>query len=352
MSEMKNKRKYQLDMAGKYFAGIMTANRRPLFAFAAVLAEPVDPLVLKQAVDQTLPRFPYFAVTLKSGLFWPYFQETELDIRPADNGGISFMPMSRSGPLFRISYHERKIYLEILHVLADGQGALTFMKTMLGQYFTLQGIQVPDTHGLFCVDDEPDDDEYADTIHRYCRPSRYRSGKPAKSYCLGHNPSTAEHALIATGIMKTRDVLDKAHASGASLTEYLAAVMAQSLMMQQLEDNNRKLLPVTINISTDLRRYYASKTLRNFSFHDSLHLDPTGGLEPFAEVLARFCRQRRAFFTEKNLNDRIGEILRYFSLVRGIPYLIKKSCRDAGLLAHRRADDHRPFVQSGPGRTA
>ncbi|MBN1662904.1 MAG: hypothetical protein JW943_04815 [Deltaproteobacteria bacterium] len=101
-------RTYQLNIIAKFFACIMTAKWRNMFRFTAVLTETVDPFILNQAVDKTLPRFPFFAVFLRQGFLWPYLQESDGGIIPDDDND---RPFSYAGkpPLFRICYHDRQI---------------------------------------------------------------------------------------------------------------------------------------------------------------------------------------------------------------------------------------------------
>jgi hypothetical protein len=45
-----------------------------VFRISAVMKEKVDVEILQKTVDEMLPRFPSFNVSLKSGFFWNYFE--------------------------------------------------------------------------------------------------------------------------------------------------------------------------------------------------------------------------------------------------------------------------------------
>lgn len=65
---------YPLDNAGVLYSAIQKENYSAIYRFSAVMAAPVDPDALQRAVERTMPRFPSFAVRIKRGAFWHYFE--------------------------------------------------------------------------------------------------------------------------------------------------------------------------------------------------------------------------------------------------------------------------------------
>src|SRR5512135_3255829 len=61
-----------LDNAAKLFPAIISDDLTSVFRITAALKEPVKYPVLKEAVAVTSKRFPYFSVSLGSGLFWHF----------------------------------------------------------------------------------------------------------------------------------------------------------------------------------------------------------------------------------------------------------------------------------------
>ena len=62
----------RLDNAAKIFPSTSSKRDPKVFRFACELCEPVDPEVLRSALDRTLEKFPPFRSVLRRGLFW-YF---------------------------------------------------------------------------------------------------------------------------------------------------------------------------------------------------------------------------------------------------------------------------------------
>ena len=66
---------YRLDNAGRVFAALASERTTTVYRVAVVLREPVDQGVLQAALERLMPRFPYFRVRLRRGLFWHYLEE-------------------------------------------------------------------------------------------------------------------------------------------------------------------------------------------------------------------------------------------------------------------------------------
>ena len=64
---------------------------------------------------------------------------------------------------------------------------------------------------------------------------------------------------------------------GASITEYLSAVLLQSILENQEVQRPRRPRPAALAIPIDLRGWFPSATLRNFILTVRLCVDPTLG---------------------------------------------------------------------------
>ena len=254
------RRSYRMDLIARVYACVASARWRNTFRFTAVLTENVDPVVLKQAMDDILPRFPYFTVSLRQGFFWHYLQESDQSFIPEDDGGIPFADAGQEPPLFRICYHGRKISLEMQHLLTDGYGSVIFLKTLLAQYFILKGIPVAPTHGVLDIREMPEAEEYEDSLFRYCRPGPLHFKQEARAYHVEEKTPAGSRLTVSTGIMNVQDVRKKARERQASITEYLGAVLLVSLQKQQIEEHPGKSRPVILSVSADLRRFYPAGT--------------------------------------------------------------------------------------------
>ncbi len=304
---MNNKQqRYKLDNAAILYASIMSKKRRPIFRFSAVLTEKVDPELLTKALKKTADRFPYFTVRLKSGFFWYYFEESDYKTEPEKEYINTFAPKKYIKNLFRVQYSDSKIILDLDHVLGDGFGGMIFLKTLLSQYFILKGIDVPALNGILDVNEKALPEEFEDSYPKYCRKPALSFWKEAKAYHPDGTALMPGQVAIITGVMDTNKVLEKAHTYGVSITEYLASILLYALYLYQRNRELKKHYPIKICITSDLRKYYNSKTLRIFSGYRNPGIDPNLGEYTFKEILTQIHHQCRFLFTEKNLNNLIS----------------------------------------------
>ena len=234
---------YRLDNAGVLYSALQREKYSPVYRFSAVLSQPVDPTVLQRAVDRTMPRFPGFRVRMKPGVFWHYFEPNDSPgpfVRPdMSNPCQPIRFREDNGWLVRFFYYQSRISLEVFHAVSDGAGALTFFRTLLAVYLRELGHPIPCGPGLLDVDDPPRPEELEDAYARY----------------------------------------------GASITEYLSAVLLQSILENQEVQRPRRPRPAALAIPIDLRGWFPSATLRNFILTVRLCVDPTLGPYTFPELV-------------------------------------------------------------------
>jgi NRPS condensation-like uncharacterized protein len=130
---------------------------------------------------------------------------------------------------------------------------------------------------------------------------------------------------MAVGTIKIPDILQKTREYKVSVTEYLSAVLISSLQIRQKEEKPKRLLPIKINVSVDLRKFYNAKTLRNFSYYYLLGAMPDSEGYTFKAILDRVRQQSELALTESNLNKRISENMQYFKLINKVPLFMKKA---------------------------
>ena len=88
----------------------MVASRRysNVFRLTAVMREAVDPALLQQALEQTLPYFAAFNVRLRHGLFWNYLETNRAtpQVLPEQDAPCRYIdPVETGRFLFRVLYY-------------------------------------------------------------------------------------------------------------------------------------------------------------------------------------------------------------------------------------------------------
>jgi hypothetical protein len=106
-----------LDNAAKLFPAIVSNDLTSVFRITAFLKEPIKYSALKEAVELTAKRFPYFSVSLGSGLFWHFLEFNNQPPHIQAEGEIpctAFALKRRSEPLYRIIVKGSRISVEFI----------------------------------------------------------------------------------------------------------------------------------------------------------------------------------------------------------------------------------------------
>ncbi|MGI5918941.1 MAG: hypothetical protein ACOX8N_04705 [Christensenellales bacterium] len=305
----------KLDNAAKIYPAAQRHNWKALFRLSATLTEEVDPAVLEEAQRSTLARFPGFALKLKRGLFWYFLEYNEGGPKVRPDGPYPCAPMDfkeNGGFMFRVLYHEKRIAVEIFHVLTDGTGGLCFLKTLVAEYLRIKyGANIPRDGEILDCSQPPHPEETEDAYLKYARDVG-RSRREPDSYYIPGTTEADGFIHVVTGLIPSYEVLSRAKAKGVSLTEYLTAVliMAVDKLQRKRVKNEKRLKPVKVCVPINLRSFYPTRTMRNFASYVNVGIDPRYGTYSFDEVLSAVHHYMRSEVTEKQLNARFSTNVR------------------------------------------
>lgn len=297
---------YRLDLSGIVYPTLQRRNFSSVYRLSVLLKENIDPVILQNAVDMTLPRFPTFKVAMRKGVFWRYLEPNNRPGPFVEPDIVNpCMPMSfktSSRYLIRIYYYQKRISLEVFHSLSDGGGAMYLLRTITAVYLRLKGYEIPDGHGVLDIHENPDPEELEDAYLRYAsskvRPPRSKE----KTYRVRGTKEPFYTLNIITGILPVNQVLAVTKRLRVSVTEYLNAVLLYALLQKQKDDHVFRELPVSLAMPVSLRRFFPSKTLRNFITMVYPSIDPRMGDYTFEEILVQVHHYMRYYINDKFLN--------------------------------------------------
>ena len=296
---------YRLDNAAKIYPVIMHSRHGANFRMSVLLREVVDPELLQQALEIALPRFPFFAVRLRRGLFW-YYLETFAGRPLIEPDVINPMrPFSRKDLkkfLFRVRYYNRRVSVEFFHSVTDGTGALTFLKTLIATYLDLKGTPCSKGEGVLDVHQPAEPEEMEDAYKRFSNFRAVRRPKEPKAFRLQGTISPTHHVQIINGIVSLAKVKEAAKKYQISVTEFLAGVYLNELYVVQQQGGFNTMAPVCLSIPINVRRFYPSRTLRNFSLFVNPAIEPALGHYTLEEILGLVHHYMRYTVNEKFLN--------------------------------------------------
>ena len=273
-------RKYKLDSAAIGFSLLSNKRVTNVFRIECHLKEKVDAKKLHEALSNILPRFPYFRVSIRRGLFWGKWV-TNLTIpeiqseRPHPCQYISF---GRKKLLYRVIVNENRIIFECQHCLTDGYGGTIFINSLVTEYFRVIGIKSKECEGIFTPREEPNPLEYEDSYERYYKKMKRRKGLNFKkrSFNIPNKLEPPGIFHLSRLVLSLENIKNKSKELGVSITALLTAMYFESLKDLQEElykDKPRKIKPIRMRVPVNLRQMFPSKTMRNFSLGVRLDFD-------------------------------------------------------------------------------
>lgn len=296
---------FRLDNAAKIYPVIMNSRHPTVFRVGALMREPVDPVLLQRAAEQTLPRFPAFKVRLRAGVFWYYLEENRARFSVAPETPAPcrrFTRRDNNRYRLRVLYHDRRIAVEIFHSLADGAGGMIFLKTLVAQYLRLRGTPIGYSDTILDVGAAPDPEELEDAYARHANFRVIRRPSESLSYHLDGSRLGEGAVSIIVGSMPLDRMLEQARDHKVTLTELCAAMLIDEIQQIQQRDWRHQRRPIRVSVPVNMRRHFPSATVRNFSLFANPGIEPAFGVYTFEEVVSQVHHFMRYNMTAKNLN--------------------------------------------------
>lgn len=314
---MKNARKpgipkwLRLDNAAKIYPSIKSHNWTPVYRLSVTLREEIDEGMMRQALHNTLARIPLFAYRLRQGFFWFYLdrQVRTPEIAPDVVNPCAHMPLNAKNPfLFRVRVWKSRIAIEIFHALCDGAGGMTFLLTMAAEYLRLK-YRATVVKGPYILDcrDTPQKEEWEDSFLRYARRAT-RSRQEERAFTLRGTYAGHDDLRVITGMLPTQKLYDTAKRYGATVNVFLAALLLDSLRGPSQAQASARLRarPIKVSLPVNLRRFYPSVTLRNFSSYINASLYPSYGDYKLEEIISQVKGYAAMELVEPMLNARFS----------------------------------------------
>ncbi len=320
----------KLDNAAKIYPATRSFRWMAVFRLSVSLEEDIDRALLQQALVSTLKRIPSFGYRLRRGLFWYYLDS---------HGGQPVIRDDAANPLtgielkqndhfmFRVRVHHSRIALELFHTLADATGAMTFLMTLTAEYLRLkEGARIPEGPYVLDCRQAPRPEEWEDSFPAYARAAG-RARKEDVAYPLRGTPAEAGYLRVITGIVDAKALAAAAKRYDATVNTYLAALLLQGMLKIARADRSRVRAgrPVKLSMPVNLRRFYPSKTLRNFSSYINAPIYPSYGEYSLQDIVTHVKHFVGLETTEQMINARFSANVHaeQSRLLRAAPLFLK-----------------------------
>lgn len=253
----------RLDNSAKIFPLSSSRKYSSVFRISAVMKEKVIPSSLEKAVNGALSKFIFFKVRLKKGFFWYYFEynDKKVVIEEEKDYPCKYIdPITNNDYLFKVTYFDKKINIDIFHSLTDGNSAIQFFKEIVYQYIEI--VYANDFKNALRTDRKFDyniEDSYLKNYNKKAK----NNIKSKKAYILKGRKIPFDAIRATHEILDLTKLKEITKQKGVTMTQYLTAVLIQSIYKGNMKqkENNR---PIKICVPVNLKKYFRSKTLSNF----------------------------------------------------------------------------------------
>jgi NRPS condensation-like uncharacterized protein len=310
----------------------MSDDLTSVFRISATLREPVKYSAVREAVELTSARFPYFSVSLGSGIFWHFLEfNNQLPRIQAEEEVpcTAFAVKRKNEPLYRIIVKGKRISVEFSHIITDGGGALEYMKSLLYTYLTLTGKHITSPGNIILPGMPVSEEEYEDAYNKYFQ-KLPPPLKLAKAWHLPFKLNKKPKLRVLHVEINISEILETARSHKVTLTEYFVSVYLYALhkIFISAEDSGKKLKRkvLRIEVPVNMRKKVSSRTMRNFSLFVLPEIDLRLGNYTFEEIMESVHHQLQ-------ISSDIKQISRFLSsnvsseklfIVRILPLFVKK----------------------------
>jgi NRPS condensation-like uncharacterized protein len=310
----------------------MSEDLTSVFRITAILKEPVKYSAINQAVAITAKRFPYFSVSLGSGIFWHFLEFNDQLPRIQVEEEIpctAFAIKRKNEPLYRIIIKGNRISVEFIHILTDGGGALEYLRSLLYTYLTLTGKNIPSTGDIILPGTPVSEEEIEDGYNKYFE-KLPPPVKLVKAWQLPFRLNEKPMLRVLRAEVKVDEILEVARFHKVSITEYFVSVYHFSLQKIFISENQgrkkEKQKVLRIEVPVNMRNKFSTRTMRNFSLFVLPEIDVRLGTYTFEEIL-------NSVHSQLQISSHIKQISRFMSsnvrnerlfIVRILPLFLKK----------------------------
>ena len=313
---------FKVDTAAIMFSSLSDKTWGRTFRFSAYFNHDIDPDALKKAAKDLMPYYPATYAYLKRGFFWNYLVQSDKmpEIREEKKFGMKPIVLRKDGtPDFRLTYKKNRINIDCSHSLGDGKGIIIYFKALLTRYNELRKGET----GEYETHEDPKlniRDSFSDY---YDAGGEKAAGNPAKAF---HFPEEYEEGMtrLLFARMSTSAIKELAHKEKMTVTEYMTAILILGIIKSQTAPIYE---PITIATPVNLRRFFPTMTLRNFTVQTFVTFEPKGRQDvTLQEILDATRGQLKAQLKTEELRKTINKYgaLVNNPIIRIVPNFIKQ----------------------------
>lgn len=331
MNELNNEtntfQKFDIEDSANIYLWTMHNKKVPMFRVSAYLKKEVVPETLQKALDSTMKRFPTFDVKVKKNFFNYYLVGNNSNFKIQKDDNIPFRPLNfykDEAQFLKVLYYENRISAEFFHLVTDATGAFEFLKVLVSEYLRLIGTNFICDENLMDINESPKDEEFENAFNK--APFSKEKGKLGDKSAIQMDGELIENygSYTINLKMNTDELKAASKKYNSTVTEYLLA-----LMFIAGKKSSSYTGEINIQVPINLRKYYKSATVRNFSSYCGIRLS-TNEIDDIESIISKIKQQLKIKTSEKAINAFVANVKDILKKTKYIPLFIKRPIANIG----------------------
>ena len=312
---------YPLDNAAKIYPLSMKESWMSVFRLSYYLNEEVVPEIFQIALTFTMKRFPTFKTSIRRGFFWNYIDgiKKRFHVYRDNRLPCSYINVSNFGKQsFKAVYYKNRISVEYFHILTDGYGGVVFISTLVSTYLNLLGKKVSTNGIILDINKLPTSEEVKDEFSHKTSTKKVKSLVDSKALTLDGKLSNIRPCRLIHFDMNIDEVKKVCNEKDCTFTELFLSFIFLTCSYCTSKEGYIK-----VQVPVNMRRYYKSKTLRNFSLYVVISIKKSD-ITSFDTVLLEIKKQMKEKINKDSLDETMTYTNKLVKSLRYIPYFIKR----------------------------
>lgn len=319
---------FELGPASTMFLMGRSEQRNYLVRLSLTLKELIEEMILQTALERTIEKYPYFFVRFITNQNRLFAEPSAFipAVKEKQNTSSLKLWKDHENCEARVTYSGETIFLEFSHAVSDGKGGMEFLTYLAAAYLSLRYHEESILQSIRPIQKECQLENGYRKFAKGFQTKRLRG----TAFQIKGNPGTMK---ISTYCLSVVEIKQAAKMQGVSITEFMAALLCQSIagvQREQFSESRQKRIRLLIPIN--LRTRFPCNTMRNFSLNASLETTPKE-TEDLLELCSMFRQQMQSAVKTEKLAGQCTSVSKICDsgIVKSLPLPIKKWLVQTGL---------------------
>ena len=266
---------FELDCASAMFVLGRSDKRNYLIRLSVSLYQPIDSEVLQAALDKAAQRYSFFFICFRSEGNRLLAEQAKGIPKVREEEQVSCLELwkGHENCEAKVTYTDKTIFFDYFHGVSDGKGGMEFLRYLTVQYLALKYHDNSIKEGIFV---NPIQQQKEDGYRKYAK--GFKIGKShGAAYRIKGTPGPMKISMYHLSVDGMKQIAKR---YGVSITELVTALLCIAVSNIQRENHKSyRQKKIRLLVPVNLRTYFPSNTMRNFTLNVRPEIDPEKALD-------------------------------------------------------------------------